>query len=71
MLVKMESLVFEDYLACCGSTKFAQEIVSNGPFSTYNESVEVARDIWFNKVPSTFFLIRFEFLFIFRILERV
>ncbi|KAM7508908.1 hypothetical protein LguiA_019361 [Lonicera macranthoides] len=48
----MESVVFEekDYLACCGSTKFAQEMFSNGPFTTYDQSVDVAKDIWFNKV---------------------
>ncbi|CAK9182653.1 unnamed protein product [Ilex paraguariensis] len=40
----------KDYLACCGSTKFAKEMVSAGPFSSYDHLVNAARDIWFNKV---------------------
>lgn len=40
----------KDFLGCCGSTKFAREMVSSGPFSSYQQAVEAARDIWFNKV---------------------
>ncbi|XP_059651720.1 uric acid degradation bifunctional protein TTL isoform X2 [Cornus florida] len=44
--------VFEekDFLACCGSTQFAKEMASAGPFANYEEAVNAARDIWFNKV---------------------
>ncbi|KAK6143061.1 hypothetical protein DH2020_023409 [Rehmannia glutinosa] len=40
----------KDWLACCGSVKFAQEMVSAGPFSNYQEALNAAKDIWFNKV---------------------
>nr|XP_027106760.1 uric acid degradation bifunctional protein TTL-like isoform X1 [Coffea arabica] len=40
----------KDFLGCCGSTKFAKEMVLSGPFSNYQQAVEAARDIWFNKV---------------------
>ncbi|KAL2478266.1 Uric acid degradation bifunctional protein TTL [Forsythia ovata] len=40
----------KDYLACCGSVKFAEEMVLAGPFSDYQEAASAARDIWFNKV---------------------
>ncbi|KAL6557389.1 hypothetical protein OROMI_017739 [Orobanche minor] len=40
----------KDWLACCGSLKFAQEMVSAGPFLNYQEALEAAKDIWFNKV---------------------
>ncbi|KAL3815204.1 hypothetical protein ACJIZ3_016472 [Penstemon smallii] len=49
----MKSLVVlgeKEWLACCGSLKFAQEMVSAGPFSNYQEALNVAKDIWFNKV---------------------
>ncbi|KAK4397128.1 Uric acid degradation bifunctional protein TTL [Sesamum angolense] len=44
----------KEWLACCGSLKFAQEMVSAGPFSNYQEALDAAKDIWFNKV--SFFL---------------
>lgn len=40
----------KDFSACCGSSKFAQEMVLAGPFSNYHQAVDAARDIWFNKV---------------------
>ncbi|GMH00673.1 hypothetical protein Nepgr_002512 [Nepenthes gracilis] len=48
----MESIRFEynDFLACCGSTKFAKEMASMSPFTNLDEAVHAARDIWFNKV---------------------
>ncbi|PSS11953.1 5-hydroxyisourate hydrolase like isoform 2 [Actinidia chinensis var. chinensis] len=48
----MESLVFEekDFFACCGSVRFAKEMVSAAPFASYDDAVVAARDIWFNKV---------------------
>ncbi|XP_071698334.1 uric acid degradation bifunctional protein TTL-like isoform X2 [Rutidosis leptorrhynchoides] len=39
-----------EFIACCGSTKFAEQMVANGPFLNYNEAVAAANDIWFNKV---------------------
>ncbi|KAM0072546.1 putative hydroxyisourate hydrolase, 2-oxo-4-hydroxy-4-carboxy-5-ureidoimidazoline decarboxylase [Helianthus debilis subsp. tardiflorus] len=46
------SLVFSknDFISCCGSTKFAEEMVADGPFATYDEAVVAAKNIWFNKV---------------------
>ncbi|KZV14960.1 uric acid degradation bifunctional protein TTL [Dorcoceras hygrometricum] len=40
----------KDWLACCGSVKFAKAMASAGPFSSYQEAVSAATDIWFNKV---------------------
>ncbi|XP_071718420.1 uric acid degradation bifunctional protein TTL-like isoform X2 [Rutidosis leptorrhynchoides] len=39
-----------EFIACCGSTKFAEQMVADGPFLTYNEAVIAANNIWFNKV---------------------
>ncbi|KAL4562891.1 hypothetical protein LXL04_026922 [Taraxacum kok-saghyz] len=43
-------LGLNDFIACCGSTKFAEQMVADGPFATYDEAVVAARNIWFNKV---------------------
>ncbi|XP_043695846.1 uric acid degradation bifunctional protein TTL isoform X2 [Telopea speciosissima] len=40
----------KDFLACCGSTTFAREIAAIAPFVSFEQAVEAARDIWFNKV---------------------
>ncbi|KAF2284459.1 hypothetical protein GH714_022012 [Hevea brasiliensis] len=40
----------EDFLACCGSTKFAKEMVLASPFTSLEEAIAAARNIWFNKV---------------------
>uniref|UniRef100_A0A7N0TIS6 2-oxo-4-hydroxy-4-carboxy-5-ureidoimidazoline decarboxylase n=1 Tax=Kalanchoe fedtschenkoi TaxID=63787 RepID=A0A7N0TIS6_KALFE len=39
-----------EYLACCGSAKFAKEMAAASPFASYDLAVQVARDIWFNRV---------------------
>ncbi|XP_050237363.1 uric acid degradation bifunctional protein TTL-like [Mercurialis annua] len=45
-------MMFEEkfFKACCGSTKFAQEMKLASPFTSLEQAVAVARDIWFNKV---------------------
>ena len=40
----------KDFLACCGSTKFAQEMALASPFASLEQAVAAATDIWFNKV---------------------
>lgn len=40
----------KDFLACCGSTKFAKEMAALSPFHSLEKAIEAARDIWFNKV---------------------
>nr|AKF43401.1 transthyretin-like S-allantoin synthase protein [Pelargonium tetragonum] len=40
----------EEFLSCCGSSKFAKEMASASPFKTLEDAVATARDIWFNKV---------------------
>lgn len=40
----------KEWFACCGSTEFAKEMESAGPFSCYEQALVAARDIWFNKV---------------------
>lgn len=40
----------KDFLACCGSKKFAEGMISSGPFANLDQAVDAARDIWFNKV---------------------
>lgn len=44
---KMEE---KDFLACCGSKKFAEEMTLSGPFANLDQAIDAARDIWFNKV---------------------
>ncbi|XP_062097708.1 uric acid degradation bifunctional protein TTL isoform X2 [Humulus lupulus] len=40
----------EEFLACCGSTRFAHELAKVSPFSSLQEAIAAARDVWFNKV---------------------
>ncbi|KAL8555657.1 hypothetical protein ACS0TY_003461 [Phlomoides rotata] len=40
----------KDWLACCGSSKFAREMVLAGPFSDHEKALAAAKDTWFNKV---------------------
>ncbi|XP_031405992.1 uric acid degradation bifunctional protein TTL isoform X2 [Punica granatum] len=40
----------KDFLACCGSARFAHEMASAGPFRSLTDAVSAARDIWFNMV---------------------
>lgn len=40
----------KDFLACCGSTRFAREMASAAPFTDCAAAVTAARNIWFNKV---------------------
>ncbi|XP_042046565.1 uric acid degradation bifunctional protein TTL-like [Salvia splendens] len=40
----------EEWLACCGSAKFAQQMAAVAPFSNPQEAIDAAKDIWFNKV---------------------
>ncbi|KAF5175654.1 Uric acid degradation bifunctional protein ttl [Thalictrum thalictroides] len=42
----------KDFLTCCGSTKFAQQLAAADVAGSENlqQIVEAARDIWFNKV---------------------
>ncbi|RYR31640.1 hypothetical protein Ahy_B01g056488 [Arachis hypogaea] len=39
-----------DLLECCGSIKFAIEMVSTSPFSSLQHALNVASDIWCNKI---------------------
>lgn len=39
-----------DYLSCCGSTKFAKEMAAASPFPSYHRALTVAKHIWFNIV---------------------
>ncbi|KAK1401418.1 Hydroxyisourate hydrolase [Heracleum sosnowskyi] len=50
----MESVFGEaDYLACCGSHKFAKHMVEAGPFSSPQLAISAATHIWFNQVDVT------------------
>ncbi|WOL06295.1 uric acid degradation bifunctional protein TTL isoform X1 [Canna indica] len=40
----------EEILRCCGSKRFAKEMVSASPFTDLDHTLRSARDIWFNKV---------------------
>ncbi|WCJ38755.1 5-hydroxyisourate hydrolase [Euphorbia peplus] len=48
----MESVRFveKDFLACCGSTKFAEEMSKACPFNSFEEAIAAANNIWFNEV---------------------
>ncbi|KAL4300999.1 hypothetical protein AHAS_Ahas17G0257000 [Arachis hypogaea] len=39
-----------DLLECCGSIKFASEMASASPFSSLQHTLDVASDIWCNKI---------------------
>ncbi|XP_045790676.1 uric acid degradation bifunctional protein TTL-like isoform X1 [Trifolium pratense] len=39
-----------DYLSCCGSTKWAKEMASNSPFPNYHRALSVSKQIWLNKL---------------------
>lgn len=54
-----------DFIACCGSTKFAEQMVADGPFDTYDKAVVAAKNIWFNKV-CLFFCV-----FMYNLLDRI
>lgn len=40
----------EEFMACCGSRRFAEEMEKACPFPSLEEAIVAARDIWFNKV---------------------
>jgi 5-hydroxyisourate hydrolase/2-oxo-4-hydroxy-4-carboxy-5-ureidoimidazoline decarboxylase len=46
----------KDFLACCGSTKFAKEMALASPFASLEQAVTAATDIWFNKIDVTAWL---------------
>uniref|UniRef100_A0A0C9SB38 TSA: Wollemia nobilis Ref_Wollemi_Transcript_908_1369 transcribed RNA sequence n=1 Tax=Wollemia nobilis TaxID=56998 RepID=A0A0C9SB38_9CONI len=51
MLDEMDlPLTQEDFIACCGSTKFAAEMAKASPFSALSQAIELSREIWWNKV---------------------
>nr|AKF43394.1 transthyretin-like S-allantoin synthase protein [Pelargonium dichondrifolium] len=50
----------KDFLACCGSSKFAMEMALASPFKTLEDAINTARDIWFNKVDVNGWLEAFE-----------
>ncbi|XLR27841.1 hypothetical protein S83_055741 [Arachis hypogaea] len=39
-----------EFLECCGSIKFAKEMASASPFSSLQHALDVASDVWFNKI---------------------
>ncbi|XXG77937.1 hypothetical protein AAC387_Pa08g1986 [Persea americana] len=39
-----------DFLSCCGSTKFAKEMMAASPFSSLDQATQSANHIWFNTV---------------------
>eukprot|EP00249_Psilotum_nudum_P012927 c24052_g1_i2 orf=328-1383(+) len=44
------NFTLDDFSACCGSRKFAAEMVKAAPFSSLSQAVEASRSIWWNKV---------------------
>ncbi|KAL2319344.1 hypothetical protein Fmac_028313 [Flemingia macrophylla] len=44
------SMEEKDFASCCGSTKFAKDMASAGPFGSLQHAVSVARDVWFDNV---------------------
>ncbi|KAI4356150.1 hypothetical protein L6164_000195 [Bauhinia variegata] len=40
----------KDFFSCCGSIRFEKEMALASPFSSFQDAVTAARDIWFNKV---------------------
>lgn len=52
MATKTIAVGEDEFLACCGSTRFAQELAKASPFSSLEEAIAAARDFWFNKVDA-------------------
>lgn len=50
MAAKTIAVGEDELVACCGSTRFAQELAKASPFSSLEEAIAAARDVWFNKV---------------------
>nr|AKF43388.1 transthyretin-like S-allantoin synthase protein [Melianthus villosus] len=50
----------KDFIACCGSSRFAKEMASASPFSSLEDAINTAHDIWFNKVDVNGWLEAFE-----------
>ncbi|KAL4350484.1 uric acid degradation bifunctional protein TTL-like [Arachis hypogaea] len=46
-----------DLLECCGSIKFASKMASDPPFSSLQHTLDVAFDIWCNKINAHSWLI--------------
>ncbi|XP_054781123.1 uric acid degradation bifunctional protein TTL isoform X2 [Prosopis cineraria] len=40
----------KDFLGCCGSARFAKEMAIASPFSSLQDAISAAQEIWFNKV---------------------
>ncbi|KAK6919859.1 Transthyretin/hydroxyisourate hydrolase domain [Dillenia turbinata] len=40
----------KEYMACCGSTRFAKLMLAASPFPDFQHALDSAKDIWFNKV---------------------
>ncbi|KAM0935651.1 putative hydroxyisourate hydrolase, 2-oxo-4-hydroxy-4-carboxy-5-ureidoimidazoline decarboxylase [Dioscorea sansibarensis] len=39
-----------DFLRCCGSSKFARAMMAASPFSDLQHAIQVARNVWFNEI---------------------
>ncbi|EFJ37975.1 hypothetical protein SELMODRAFT_74936 [Selaginella moellendorffii] len=39
-----------DWIACCGSSKFAKEMAKVRPFKNLTKAIEMSRQIWWNQV---------------------
>lgn len=51
-LVERRTMEESDFLSCCGSTKFAKEMMAASPFSSLDQALQSANHIWFNNVRS-------------------
>lgn len=47
-----ESQVYDDFLRCCGSRRFATIMVSHRPFSSLNQLNDVANQTWWSQPKS-------------------
>ncbi|CAM6106343.1 unnamed protein product [Calypogeia fissa] len=45
-----DSLTYETFLECCGSTAFAAHMAQSSPFSSIDHVIDTARRIWWNEV---------------------
>lgn len=54
----LERFEEQDFFACCGSTRFAKEMASAYPFTSLDDAISAARNIWFNKVKIPFFFLK-------------
>ncbi|KAJ0968122.1 hypothetical protein J5N97_025039 [Dioscorea zingiberensis] len=49
-MAEQRSWTENDFLSCCGSSRFARAMMAASPFSDLQHAIQLARNIWFNEI---------------------